>query len=451
MVVNSDSKLLRDLFNAFKPDMPLEPGDSRYVDCKDVRGDEDILTEVGGYIIKSDANTYQLYSGHRGGGKSTELKRLEKHLEENQFLVVYFAAATENEGDLSFQNAQYQDILLSCTRRLLTKLEGHADVTPIANWLRDRWQELEDLALTNVSLENLTVSAAVAQFVKITATVRTEPGKREEIRKLVEGGSESLVEALNEFIRDAKQKAIQDGQQGVAIVVDNLDRMVPILLPDGSLTNLEDIYINRSEAMRGLDCHIVYTAPTSLLYSKSSSDLQDIYGRVHILPMVMVQSPDGEIHEPGMEKLRQAIAKRVEQVSDRPLIPEIFASQRALDLLCANCGGHWRDLLQMAREAANKTLHLPISEETVKRAVTDYRQGYVVSVLDTEWDLLLQVRKSKDLLNDESYRDLLKRRCILEYCFYDEEMERRIWYDVHPLILGSRVFKERWEAYQNRG
>jgi len=306
--MNSDSRLLKDLFNSFKPDMPLEPGDARYVDCQSVRGDEDVIAELGGYITKDENNTYHLYSGHRGGGKSTELKRLAKHLEDSGFVVVYFAAATEDAGDLSFQDTQYQDILLSCTRQLLSKLKDRADSSPIQNWLRDRGQELADLALTEVSLDKLNLSLALSQFARITAAVRTEPSKRREIRKLVEPNTELLVQALNEFIRNAKASR-QGDENRVVVIADNLDRIVQTQPEEGAPTNLEDIFINRSELMRGLDCHVVYTAPISLLYSPSSSELQNIYGKIQILPMVMVQSQDGQVFESGMKKLRMALEK----------------------------------------------------------------------------------------------------------------------------------------------
>ncbi|MDY6784214.1 MAG: AAA family ATPase [Cyanobacteriota bacterium] len=445
--MTSDTALLKALFNSFKPDMPLEPGDPRYVDCKSVRGDEDIITELGGYITKDENNTYQLYSGHRGGGKSTELLRLAKYLEESEFLTVYFAAATDDAGDLSFQDTQYQDILLSCTRQLLGKLKNRADTSPIENWLRDRWEELTDLALTEVKLEKLNLDVAVSQFAKITAAVRTEPNKRRQIRELVEPNTESLVQALNQFIHNAKAK-VMGGENRLVVIADNLDRIVQNPKGDGNFTNLEDIFINRSELMRSLDCHIIYTAPISLLYSASSSELQNIYGKIQILPMVMVQSPEGEVLEEGMDKLRTAIARRVLAVCDRELVPQVFDSEETLRLLCFSCGGQLRDLMHMAREAVNQMERLPIAQKAVKRAIAKFRRGYMEALLEAEWPLLLQVRDTKRRINEDAYRDLLRKRCILEYCFYNEDEERIEWYDVHPLIWGAKLFKERWEAYR---
>ncbi|NER30294.1 MAG: hypothetical protein F6J89_22380 [Symploca sp. SIO1C4] len=68
--------VLKQIYNAFDPFRPLPAGDPVYVDCRQVRGDGDILVELGQKIFFSNQKTCQLYAGHRGAGKSTELLRL---------------------------------------------------------------------------------------------------------------------------------------------------------------------------------------------------------------------------------------------------------------------------------------------------------------------------------------------------------------------------------------
>jgi hypothetical protein len=58
-------ELLDNLYNVFEPFEVLQAGDERYVDCKEVRGNEDV-TLMGRRMIRSRINTCQLYSGHRG-------------------------------------------------------------------------------------------------------------------------------------------------------------------------------------------------------------------------------------------------------------------------------------------------------------------------------------------------------------------------------------------------
>ncbi|MFO0051094.1 MAG: ATP-binding protein, partial [Pseudanabaena sp.] len=84
--------LLTQIYNAFDPFEPLPAGDPAYVDCAEVRGDTNILVDLGNKLLRSQRMVCQLYTGHRGGGKSTELLRLKDHLEKNGCVVVYFAA-----------------------------------------------------------------------------------------------------------------------------------------------------------------------------------------------------------------------------------------------------------------------------------------------------------------------------------------------------------------------
>jgi hypothetical protein len=81
------SDVLDDIYNAFDPFRPLPAGDPAYVDCQDVRGDNNILVDLGRGLKRSKQLTYQLYSGHRGAGKSTELLRLKADLESYGFLL----------------------------------------------------------------------------------------------------------------------------------------------------------------------------------------------------------------------------------------------------------------------------------------------------------------------------------------------------------------------------
>ncbi|GAA6615031.1 hypothetical protein [Scytonema sp. NUACC26] len=53
-------QLLKRTYNAFDPFRPLPAGDPTYVDCREVRGDGDILVEVGREILMSDRMTCQL-------------------------------------------------------------------------------------------------------------------------------------------------------------------------------------------------------------------------------------------------------------------------------------------------------------------------------------------------------------------------------------------------------
>lgn len=433
--MTSDFDFLRDLYNAFDPFQPLPVGDSAYVDCNAVRGDGDILQAVGREILLSARKTCQLYAGHRGAGKSTELLRLQKHLNDQGFFVVYFAA---EEEDIDPEDVQYTDILLACTKNILAAFKN-LDSQPVLYWLKERWEDLKDLLQTQISFEELSLEVQVSQFAKITTKMRSEPNERRKIRDKINPHTTTLTEALNKFIQNAK-KNLPPGYSDLVLIADNLDRIVPIIQPDGR-SNHDQIFIDRQNQLKALDCHLVYTVPISLLYSDRATSLTEIYGTPQVLPMIMVKTPDNQPYQPGIDKVIEILKKRLEKVDPSRDIISLFENQDSLNQLCLMSGGHARNLLLLMKQALEYTNTLPISKRALQRSISELRNTYKDTIHANQWEALANVFRTKDIVNNELYRNLLFNRPILEYHSQNEEGEIERWYDIHPLIIGIKEFQ----------
>jgi len=430
--------ILTGIYNAVDPFRPLEPNDPAYVDCEAERGDANVLLDLGPEILRSEKYTCQLYAGHRGAGKSTELLRLKADLEDRGCFVVYFAAVDE-DGDIDPQDVQYTDILLACTRHLLETLKD-ADPTPLISWFKDRGRALYDLGQTQIQMDSLDVNVLASQFATMAANIRAVPSERKKIRDLVNPHTVTLVKALNEFIADGKRN-LPPGKTKLVVIADNLDRIVPIY-DDHGRSNHDEIFIDRCDQLKGLECHLIYTVPIAMVYSNRANELKDIYGNPDLLPMVMVQTPDGTLHEPGLEKLKEILRRRI-----RPFIPEvrlgqdIFEGPEVVEQLCQASGGHVRELLLTTKEAFSRADRLPIPTRAVRRALAETRDTYRRTVEKHQWAILAQVAQRRQIDNDEDHRDLLFRRCVMEYRYYDDDGTMQCWYDVHPLIKAIPEFK----------
>lgn len=433
--MTSDFAFLRRLYNAFDPFQPLPVGDSAYVDCNAVRGDGDILQAVGREILLSARKTCQLYAGHRGAGKSTELLRLQKHLNDQGFFVVYFAA---EEEDIDPEDVQYTDILLACTKNILAAFKN-LDSQPVLYWLKERWEDLKDLLQTQISFEELSLEVQVSQFAKITTKMRSEPNERRKIRDKINPHTTTLTEALNKFIQNAK-KNLPPGYSDLVLIADNLDRIVPIIQPDGR-SNHDQIFIDRQNQLKALDCHLVYTVPISLLYSDRATSLTEIYGTPQVLPMIMVRTPDNQPYQPGIDKVIEILKKRLEKVDPSRDIVNLFESQDSLNQLCLMSGGHARNLLLLMKQALEYTNTLPISKRALQRSISELRNTYKDTIHANQWEALANVFRTKEIVNNELYRNLLFNRPILEYHSQNEEGEIERWYDIHPLIRGIKEFQ----------
>lgn len=237
--------ILDHIYNAFDPS-PLPAGSPLYVECKEVRGGADVFVELGRRIQRSDKPTCQLYSGHRGGGKSTELRRLQRNLDQKGCLVVYFSAEDE---DINPEDVEYTDILLACTRHLLEGLKT-ADPKPVLGWLSDRWQALNAVLQTDISIDKLSAEAQIQQFAKITTSIRAQPSQRYQIRQLLNPHTQTLVTALNQFIADAKAK-LPDGKTKLVVIADGLEKITLVTRPDGR-SNHDEIFVDQAGQLTSL-------------------------------------------------------------------------------------------------------------------------------------------------------------------------------------------------------
>jgi hypothetical protein len=427
--------ILRQIYNAFNP-TPLPANSELYVDCKAVRGGSDVLVELGKTIRFSEKPTCQLYTGHRGGGKSTELLRLKQDLENKGCTVVYFSAEDE---DVNPEDVEYTDILLACTRHLLEGVK-EADPKPVLSWLRERGQALQDVLLTDISLADPKAEIGIKEFGKITSSIRTQPTQRAKLRELLNPHTEKLVDALNAFIADARQKLPQ-GKQRLVVIADGLEK-VTLVAREGGRTNHDEIFIDRAEQLKGLHCDVIYTVPISLVLSNRASDLMEIYNcEPQVLPMVMPQTQQNDRYERGVETLKSIIRSRVQSVigdGELSLETQVFESLGTLEQLCLMSGGHVRNLVRLVQTAIkyNETDDLPISASALTQAVRQLRKTYRDTVNEEQWELLAAVHDSKKILNDDVHRSLLFTRCLLEY------REEESWHDVHPVLRDVPEFKE---------
>jgi AAA ATPase domain len=445
----TSEELLTEIYSAFEPFQP--PSKEVYVEFEEVRGKWDVVRELGREIIRSKEPTCQLYSGLTGVGKSTELLRLQEYLEKQHYFVVYFAADNQ---DLEPQDADYAEILFACTRHLVEaiRIQNH---NPLLDWMKDRWASLKDLALTDLDFSGMSLEAQISQFSKITATLKAVPEKRRELRQRMNVQTPSLIKALNDFIAEAR-KALPSGRdKGLVVIVDNLDRIAEVK-DAGKPSNYEDIYLNRSEMLRGLDCHMIYTVPIALVYSEWAPRLEDSYGKTDVLPMIMVRNPDDSINTEGLAKLREMIARRIKSVDpqlvhrlDSPMEKgskaSVFDSVETLNHLCLMSGGHVRNLMQIIREALNWIDELPITAEAAQRAIEVKRETYLFGIQDHQWEILAKISLQRHADNNEQCLRLLFNRCLLEYRYYDKSGRLKRWCNVHPLVEGIEQFQQALE------
>ncbi len=437
------AQTLRDAFNAVDPAQPLGAHDRRYVDCTDVRGDEDVVKALFNTIVRSDLPRHQLCTGHRGSGKSTELLRLKDRLERDGYAVVYFEA----DDDLDLNDLVYSDLLLAMARRIEEKarelgLSLEQELNSIERWFaevvytEDEWKqvgrELQAEAALGVGLPEK-IPFVARLFAKITGQIKTGHDVKKAIRTKLDQQVSQLIDQVNLLLLRFEAE-LKSGAKRIVLIVDNLDRVVLKGLDSGR-TSHDELFIEHGEQLRSLNCHIVYTVPISMLYSIRATQLTSLFPRYQIVPMIRVIDRQGKPAAKGLQRMQDILARRIDL--------SVLCEPEAVEQLCANSGGHPRQLMALATyaiEQADESAPHPITVRAAERAIGRLVNEYSRMIPEEHFDKLARVHTLKTVQNDAHHQAMLYNLSVLEYT-----NGQPAWHDVHPVVLRLPKFKEAWQ------
>jgi hypothetical protein len=445
-------------WNACNPSESLKLGNAEdrryYIDFSEVRGGK-IINVLKRTITRSssDKPTCQLFTGHIGCGKSTELSRLQKELTDEGFHVVYF----ESTQDLDEMDLDLTDIMLAIARRVTQSLEeSKISLEPLGfkEFLKNSWNFLQ----TPVTLEaegelfgnkfkgntdgNLQVSLPLG-IAKITAKIKSNPDLRSKLRQYMEPQANKMLELINQEIIDVAINQLKErGKKGLVVIVDNLDRIVS--RPNAAGRSLpEYIFIDRGDQLRQLNCHLVYTLPLGLIFSNESEILKNRLGGgvdPRVLPMVPVKNRDGSECVEGMNLLRRMVMSRafpdVPTEEHITLITQVLDSPETLDELCRVSGGHLRNLMGMLFGCLQQD-DPPISQKVLKSVIRSSRDTLKNGIDNDEWELLFKVVKEQSINGDKEYQNLLRNLWVFEYV---DDIQGN-WFALNPLLMETDKFK----------
>jgi hypothetical protein len=437
----SDLDILK-FFNACNPSKTLrigQPEDRQYyIDFSPVRGGNVIQRLRRTIDMQPNEATCQLFTGHIGCGKSTELFRLKDELEQQGFHVVYF----ESSADLDMADVDVSDILLAITRQVSSSLEA-ANIRLQPTYFTNLFHEVADFLQTPIELSAEAGVSLPLGIGKITAKTKDSPKLRSQLRQYLEPRTGGILEAINkEVLGKATELLKQRGQKGLVVMIDNLDRVDSSPKSTGR-SQPEYLFIDRGEQLKKLNCHVVYTIPLVLMFSNELSTLSNRFGiKPIVLPMVTVATRQGSDDPVGLPLLRQMVLKRAfPQIQQDPerltLISQVFDSPETLDRLCRISGGHVRNLLVLLYSCLQDD-DPPIQRSCLERVIREYRDDLIAAISDSEWALLRQILQHQDTVKgEEEYQTLLRSLFLFEY----RDQEGR-WFGVNPAIAESKKFQQ---------
>ncbi|MEM9212857.1 MAG: hypothetical protein AAGD25_00640 [Cyanobacteria bacterium P01_F01_bin.150] len=425
----TDIKFWKPAYQLFKHDVPLMDEDLKNFY---VRRDDSPVDSLVTTLTMEDQPAKFLLSGHRGGGKTTELKRLEA-----QSLADYTVVWVDTELSLEQFNIGYAEVIILIGKTIVERL---AEV----GWKLPRKLEqglLESLA--KVTYEDKLIGGGKIELPKLFTDLglllrvgfdRTTTRVRE-----VRPALSDIVNRVNTIIEIAEA----DTGTKLLVMVDGLDRKEREVA----------LEMFSSSLLTSLSCHIVYVVPISLRYSTAFQQPMENFSACLDLDNIPVfkcndqRQPTVEEDRVGRHILKSVIAKRLGTLGDA--YKDLFAAD-ALELMCEKSGGVMRDLVRLARMActvASKKRASKIDVAIVKDAIREVRRIY--SIEDYHFPELVLVhrtgKRSSNTFDVPSKGtivicdELLHHRLILGY----RDPDRGRWFDVHPILMDDL---NRWQA-----
>lgn len=427
-----DQTFLRDFFRQLI-DQALEPDDARYVPLYQTKGvtSEDPVELIARGVEWTPRQSVQLLSGFRGTGKSTELRRLRRRLQNAGYLVVLFDI--EDYVNLSTP-VDVSDFLMAITGAFSDALAAPEllGASPALEGYWDRFVHFLKATKVEVNEIGLDVEGGVDP-VKLKSAIKlslkTDPSFKAALQKRMAGHLGSLVLHVQRFVSDAVRelKHLHGVGKECVVLVDSMEHI------RGTSSNtdevhhsVETLFAGHADKLALPGLHVVYTVPPYL--KVRYANLGSLYapGGIHVLPAVkLCEDRTGNRCDAGFEAIERVVAARGDWT-------RLLGTREALDELIAKSGGHIRDLLRLLAEVTRRAATLPVDAATVDKSIDQLRNEYFpIAEQDAVW--LTRIAETHQAALEEASRlpDLAR--------FLDTHMvlcyrNGHEWYDTHPLI-----------------
>jgi hypothetical protein len=430
------------LYRACEPNESLPPDDRRYVNFDSARGDSPAPIYARSLRHSDPVKPeIKLLAGHRGIGKTSELLRLKKLLEEPRadalqpFKVIFF----DVNDSLDVNDLDFPDLLVLIAGEIQTQLKA-ANIpgfTAVSNYVKRVW---EDVMATLGSEVELRGAEAEVPFAKLAVEFKNRPTARHSLRAAIEKHNTSLLLAVNDLLMEANV-AIRTSNtgSGLVLLIDGLDKITLRSLADGKSNTHIRLFCDRADQLAALKAHTIYTVPISLVYSPRAAQLAQTFG-AHTPPMSMIclrgpNKSDPAVTTEGMKKMWEMLEKRCAYAEVD--IQDVFDHRDTGHYLCRMTGGHPRHLMMFMQAAINAVDKFPITQAVAHKAVNNYANSLLREIPDAFWPLLRNFKTPQDYIpKDENHQQMLFYLHVFEY------MNGEPWYEVNPVIRELPKFKQ---------
>ena len=410
--------------------LPLKSGDRRWQDLSAGRGGEATLALRRRFLRQPASSWLHVaFASHRGAGKTSELHRLAKELEQR-----YFCIYLESNVELDPYTIDGDDLLMVLARAVESTMREARMALPrellekVANWFADiteskGWLERATLDFGTGAEASAQVPFFAKLFAKLTTLLKHESERRRQVKSTLRQYPGTLLDSVNAVL-DAAAAVLRKRGKELLVILDNLDRYPPKVI--------DELLVQGADRIANLHCYLILTPPISLIY-RPESELIETRFPCELMNAVKLRDPAGSYQkpiDPGRDLMLSALALRVDLAR---LIPEEATRERII----AASGGAIRDCIEYVQEASLLASGEYLDMADVDRVLVRRVQRLRDRINANGWhNVLERIARTKQLSADPMCLDVLYHRLVLKY-------NEAGWYDIHPLVAEVPEIRDR--------
>jgi len=425
---------LDDVYNNFRNEpLTMDRFEELFVNTDKGRGGRPAYRRLQRQLANAPFGSFNfLFAGHRGCGKSAELTRLQRDIQD-QFVVVNFSIREE----LDIQNINYIELFIVTMEKLFAFMKHEKRIAlddqyleNIQNWLQTREIKQINNKHLGIDLEaglesGVTIPFLAKFFGKFKSAAKSSVTVKETLTQLIEPRLSELIAHCNRLIMAIQTKLPRIHKQGLVIIFEDMDKL--------DIQKGEDIFFNHSDQLKLLECHTIFTFPLPLLYHNKFKPVKSKFDEAFVLPMIKVSEKNGSPFEEGIDAMRDIVRQRMELA--------LFENDAILTQMIKTSGGCLLDLFLVIREAAENALDFG------RRTITPDDQTAAVNLLKNEYYYTIAENREMGF-KVEDYYEVLKtcaQSASKKPSTSDIMMDLRYnlsvlsyngtnWEDVHPVV-----------------
>lgn len=383
---------------------------------------------INGEFRNPVTQTLNLFCGHMGSGKSTELSNFANQLDKDDFFMVINIDANQK---LNLISLEFVDIFILIAKELFEKA-NKMNLKIDEKYLQTLYDWFQTKVLISKKSKDYKIkinSGIKSQiglldllkiFTQLKSSIELSDSESETIRKDVKNSFTDFAKSFNELLNHIKEKL--KTRKEILFVVDGLDKLCE--------KETKKIFIDNYHNFLGIKGNFIFTVNIDVMYSDNS--ISNKY-KTEVLPMIKLHNQDGSKNDNSYESLKIFISKIMNL--------ELFENQDDIEKIIYFSGGNPRQLLRILNQSIlnneSEEEDAKLETKAIQKGIYDLKQEFMIFMRDEQYDEAVKVDKIK---NKEQYTkntlriEMLHNLILLQY--------NNFFWKTNPLVRDIGKYKE---------